>query len=66
LRTESFTICPAPEEKEKKRTSQSDFQNKKLLKINSRIKLSTKKQLWKINPLDKKSHHFEVMMESLR
>jgi hypothetical protein len=32
----------------------------KLVKINSRIKLSKKKQLWKINPIDKKLHHLEV------
>jgi len=24
------------------------------------------KQLWKINPIDKKLHHFEVTIESLR
>jgi hypothetical protein len=28
LKTKSFTICPTPKEKEKKRTSQSNFQNK--------------------------------------
>jgi len=40
LRTESFTICPAPQEKEKNITIRLSKQ--KLLKINSRIKLSKK------------------------
>jgi hypothetical protein len=34
----------------------------KLLKINSRIRLSQKKKLWKINSIDKKIHHFEVIL----
>jgi len=38
----------------------------KLLKINSRIKLSKMKKLRKINPIDKKIHHFEVTTETLR
>jgi hypothetical protein len=41
LRTESFTICPAPEEKEKNITIRLSKQ--KQLKINSRIKVSKKK-----------------------
>jgi hypothetical protein len=37
-----------------------------LLKINSRIKFSKIIKLWKINPIGKKLHHFEVTIESLR
>jgi hypothetical protein len=49
--------CTRRKRKEKNITIRLSKQ--KLLKINSRIKLSKKKKLWKINPIDKKLHHFE-------
>jgi hypothetical protein len=49
--------CTRGKRKEKNITIRLSKQ--KLLKINSRIKLSQKNQLWKINPIDKKLHHFE-------
>jgi hypothetical protein len=45
LRAESFTICPAPKEKEKKRTSQSDFQNKSYSKSTQGSDFPKKKAL---------------------
>jgi UDP-3-O-acyl-N-acetylglucosamine deacetylase len=56
--------CTQRKRKEKNITIRVSKQ--KLLKIKSRIRLSKKKKLWKINPIDKTFLHFEVMIESLR
>jgi hypothetical protein len=67
LRTESFTIFPAPQKKEKKRKEQqqSDFQK---IAIENQLKSQSfnRKKLCKINPIDQKLHQCEVMMESSR
>jgi hypothetical protein len=39
-----LTICPAPQEKEKRRTSTIKLSKQKLSKINSTIKLSQKEK----------------------
>ncbi len=62
LRSESFTIYPAPPKKEENINNQTF--KKKLSNINSIVKVSTKKKLWKVNPIDQKLHHCEVMIES--
>jgi hypothetical protein len=67
LRTESFTICPAPQKKRNKRKEhqQSDFQ-KKPIKNQLNSQSFNKKKLWKINPIDQKLQHCEVMIGSSR
>jgi hypothetical protein len=58
--------CTPKERKRKEKNITIRLSKQKLLKINSRIKHSKIKKLWKINPIDKKLHHFEVTIESLR
>jgi hypothetical protein len=49
----------------RKEHQQSDFQK---IAIENQLKSQSfnRKKLWKINPIDQKLHHCEVMMESSR
>ncbi len=54
-----------PKKKKRKEHHNQTFKTKTIEnKLQNQI--FQKQQLWKINPIDKKLHHFEVTMESLK
>jgi hypothetical protein len=55
--------CSPKKKKQKKRTSTIRLSKKSYKKSTQQSKFQQKK-LWKINPIDQKLHHCEVMIES--
>ncbi len=57
--------CTSKKKNKRKEHQQSDFP-KKPIKNQLNSQSFNKKKLWKINPIDQKLHHCEVMIESSR